>query len=171
MTPSFIVVDIHYNGNSGKGLYDPGANASTIKYNALKKIGNYKFVPSNTTFKTMNGKGFILGTLILNILIYGITRRVILHVLNSLSFEFDFIIGLDLIPLFKLSLDYNLKLTQCNIKDSVPISINNNVFWNDYMTLEQFDSKTSHLNITRKNIIRLLIKKIIVLLLGTLSIR
>lgn len=152
-------MDVAYNGNIGKGLYDPGANASGILFNTLKKIKNCKFAPIKSTYNTTSGKGSILGITMLTITIHDITKRILLYVLDSPHFQYDFIIGLDLIPTFRLSLNHELKLTQNKEKNNVELSINNNVIWNDYMSLEMFESKTAHLNVKEKNIVRSLIEE------------
>lgn len=157
--PSFVVVDVIFGNNSGKGLYDPGANVSAISFNTLKKIKNYKLVPRKSTYNTTSGRGSILGITMLNIKILDIEERVPLYVLDSPNFKYDFIIALDIIPIFRLSLDHELKLTQRNLDTNQEISINNNVMWNDYMSVKLFETKVSHLNVKEKNCIRTLIEK------------
>lgn len=152
-----------YGSVIGKGLYDPGANASTISLCALKKHKDYKFIPVQSTYNTTSGSGTLLGITMLDITIMNISRRVMLHVLDSPTFSFDFIIALDLIPFFRLALDENLVLTQRNI-DKVPYSshgtfINHNVIWNDYFSLDLFNSKMNHLDSNHKNVISSLIRK------------
>lgn len=90
-----------------------------------------------------------------------ISNRVLLHVVDTDTLPFDFIIGLDTIPLFKLSLSADLILSQSNVKSDV-VSFNsfskNNVIWNDYMTLDLFHEKVSHLDSSKKLIIRNLVE-------------
>lgn len=146
---------------SGIGLYDPGANASGITFDCLKKIKNYCFLPLETTYNTTSGMGLILGITMLTIKIMNISHRVLLYVLDSPNFTFDFIIALDLIPLFKLNLYHNLVLSQSDINVNSPVIINHsfssqksddnvkksddNVIWNEYFSHDKFISKTSHL--------------------------
>lgn len=67
----------------------------------------------------------------LDIKILDITKRVLLYVLDSNSLIFDFIIALDLIPIFRLALDHELVLSQIQVIPPA-VSINSNVIWNDY---------------------------------------
>lgn len=158
MRPSFVVVEVGYGKNTGSGLYDPGANASTISLSALKKFEKYKFVPLASSYNTTSGKGSIIGITILNISIKNITERVLLYVIDTPDFPYDFIIGLDLIPVFRLSLDHKLNLSQHVSRDE-PIAINNNVIWHEFMPLELFETKTPHLNIEERNSIRKIIEE------------
>ncbi len=145
----------------GTGLYDPGANTSVISYSTLQKLKNYNFVPETSSYNTPRGKGTILGKMMFDLSILAISKRVLLYILDSPTMQYDFIIGLDLIPTFGLSLDHNLKLTQhisnITVNDFVNTTRSINTIWNNYMTEESFNTKTSHLNVTRKEIIRNLI--------------
>lgn len=81
-----------------------------------------------------------------------------LYVLDSNSFNFDFIIALDLIPVFRLALDHNLVLTQSNVP-TPQLSINSQIVWNEYLTRDLFDSKIKHLEAKEKTKISTLIFK------------
>jgi len=105
-------LDVSIGDNIGTGLYDPGSNASIISLATLKKFNIDNFIPIKSTFNTVNGQGHIKGITILPLTISKIKKEVILFVLDSEFCSHDFIIGLDIIPLFKLSLDHNLSLTQ-----------------------------------------------------------
>jgi hypothetical protein len=94
----------------------------------------------------------------LDIKILDIQKRVLLYVLDSNSFNFDFIVALDLIPEFRLELDYNLKLTQSKIT-TPELSINSQIIWNDYLTHDLFNSKIKHLKAKEKKEISSLIFK------------
>lgn len=145
------------------GLYDPGANASMIERSSLKKIKNYQYVPYSSSFTTTSGVGRILGITILDVTIYTIRQRVLLYVIDSPSVKHDFIIGLDLIPVFKLSLDCDLKIIQ-NVSSDKNFTANNvssnncttkkSEIWNDYVTEEMFNSKTAHLDTSKIDVIR-----------------
>ena len=175
MKPSFVVLKVIYKGIVGRGLYDPGANASAITLDALKKVKDYKYVPIRSSYTTTSGKGIILGVTVLDVKILDITHRIPLYVLDSETLSFDFIIALDTIPLFKLSLDEKLKISQNNInpktdiaticnnvKDSVTdveIYNNVNIIWNDYMSLDSFQDKVKHLDSEKRCTIRHLVEK------------
>lgn len=96
---------------SGRGLYDPGANTSIVNLAILNKLGK-KYLPISKTYKTVNGVDKFVGITVLDIRIFNIKKNVILFVINSDFCSYDFIIGLDLIPAFKLSLDENLQINQ-----------------------------------------------------------
>lgn len=85
MRPSFVVVKVDYEDQSGKGLYDAGANASAISLRALQKIKDHKFIPRRSTYNTTSGKGVILGVTMLTISILDVTERVVLYVLDDSS--------------------------------------------------------------------------------------
>lgn len=163
MRPSFVVLKVKVGDYFGTGLYDPGANTSAITYSAFQKLKKYQFVPEKSSFNTPSGKGSILGITMLDLSIFTVSKRVPLYILDSPTLKFDFIIGLDLIPIFGLALDQNLRLTQHVSKSNVNNFVKNNVsinnIWNDYMTEDMFFSKTSHLNVIRQAIIRKLIEK------------
>ena len=149
-----MVLDVRYNGNNiGKGLYDPRANSTAITLNALKKIPNYQYVPTSSHYNTTSGPGIVLGLALLDLTILDITKRVVLSVIDPQNFNFDFIIGTDYIPDFRLNLDCNLKITQ-----SAPISINVTALsspsiWNEYMPRELFNDKVKHLSPSQQSAI------------------
>lgn len=146
----------------GSGLYDPGANASAISLNAIKKFGNIKYLPIKSSYNTTSGKGLVQGITMLDLTINSISKRVPIYVLDTnSSFEYDFIIGLDLIPIFRLSLDYNLNVSQnidnvqSNVKPTLSKDISRtNVNCNDIMNIERLDEKVSHLDSKKKEVIR-----------------
>lgn len=143
------MLDIEYDDFSGKGLHDSGADGSAITLSALKKVKNYKYVPLGSRYNTTSGSGIILGVTLLNLTILNITKPVVLFVIDPPNFRFDFIIGTDYIPEFRLNLDYNLKVTQ-----SEDLNINATLLspsiWNDYMSYELFNDKVNHLDEEKK---------------------
>jgi len=162
--PSFVVLEVNCSGVNGTALYDPGANASIITQNALKKLKDAKYVPLLSTYNTTNGQGSILGITMQTLQINEISTRVPLYVIHKPpNFKYDFIIGLDLIPTFKLLLDHNLEISQNNVTLNIEagneISINSNEIWNDYMSYDLFLSKTKHLDHEKQTVIRNLIMK------------
>lgn len=139
------MLNVYSNGFQGKGLYDPGSNMSAISSDALKRIENSSFIPCNGKFNTVNGEGKTLGVTFIPLKIFNITKKVILYVLDSKSCKHDFIIGLDLIPVFKLALDHELNLSQ---KTNTELSIHN-------VNLSQYDfcSKVSHLDKVKSKVL------------------
>jgi len=101
------VLDVSSDKFQGRGLYDPGSNVSAISSNALKRLENNIFVPSKGKFDTVNGEGCTLGVTFIPLKIFNITKKVVVYVLDSKLCKHDFIIGLDLIPVFRLTLDHS----------------------------------------------------------------
>jgi len=139
------VLDVFSNRFHGTGLYDPGSNISAISSDALEHLENSSFVPCKGNFNTVNGQGKTLGITYLPLKIFNITKKVILYVLDSKSCSYDFIIGLDLIPVFRLALDHELKLSQGIDSD---FSLHN-------VNLSQYDfsSKVSHLDKSKSSML------------------
>ncbi len=71
----------------------------------------------------MSGEVKIIGTTLAEIKIFNITRRVAILIIHAESSKYDLIVGLDLIPIFKLNLSYELKLTQSSCENKK----NNNI--------------------------------------------
>jgi transposase InsO family protein len=150
---------VNYEKLSGTGLYDPGANISAISIRALQKIKNYKYVPIKSTFRTMSGKGVLLGVTILNITINNVSHRSLLYVFSNEKVNYDFIIGLDFIYKFglsSLSIEdvSNLRCSPISSSYANVINSTDNVgkisetsdIWNDYMSFKTFSEKISHLD-------------------------
>lgn len=94
------------------GIYDSGSNISLINSRLLrlknKKVDNIQCV--NLT--TINGVKKTNGLVNLKIRIHKIEKEVNVFVINEKNFNYDFLIGLDLIKSFKLKQDEELKITQ-----------------------------------------------------------
>ena len=119
----------------------------------LQQIPNYQYVPVKSDYNTTSGSGKALGLTLLDVTVLNITKRVLLSVIGTKTFNFDFILGLDYIPAFHFNLDHNLRISQ-----SIPASINvtelsSDAIWNDYMTRQLFDDKVKHLSPTQRSII------------------
>lgn len=160
MISPFIVLDVFSSDFCGKGLYDPGANISTVLLSTLKKLEK-NYIPIKSKYRTVSGEDNLVGITILPLKIFNIEKKVILYVLDSDSYSYDFIIGLDSIPLFKLSLDENLNISQ---KENVNIKIQSkspseiNVICNEIFNPASIEEKISHLNSKEKKVISNLIK-------------
>lgn len=92
----------------------------------------------------MSGPGEIIGLAFLNVKIMNIQKKIVLAVINSLTFEFDIILGADYITSFGLNCDCNLVISQTPQK-SINVTSHSSI-WNDYMTKELFDEKVNHLS-------------------------
>lgn len=98
--------------NFCKGIYDSGSNISIISKNLLDflKIKDFKF--SNESFKMVSGYGKICGIAKIKVKIFNKTKKVFIFVLDSKYFNYDMLIGLDLIKEFCLCQDANLNIFQ-----------------------------------------------------------
>ena len=151
--PPFIVLDVTSGKFQGKGLYDPGSNASAISSDALKRLENSLFVPCKGKFDTVNGEGHTLGITFIPLKIFNITQKVVVYVLDSKFCKYDFIIGLDLIPTFKLGLDHTLKISQISNVGIKPSYNKLDVYQYD------FHAKVSHLDDVKSNEIQSLLRE------------
>lgn len=94
-----------------KGIYDSGSNVSLInsKITKLKsKEKNY----SNTELQTINGVKKTKGMIAIKIKIFEMEKEMYVHVIDKENFNYDFLIGLDIIEQFKLVQNEDLKITQ-----------------------------------------------------------
>ena len=90
-------------------------------------------------FSTMSGVDHILGCTLIEITIEQITRKVLVYIIDSKFNQYNLVLGLDLIPVFKLNLDENLRLSQGN-KVLFPRPIFN-VNWHNILDIEKLDDK------------------------------
>lgn len=111
----------------------------------------------------MSGAKPFLGALFLNVTIFDVSNRVLAFIADSSSDSFDFVLGLDLIPLFKLSLNKNLKISQDFYNDvpvvsDFPLNSNINVNLaqnsNENPNIEIFKRKSEHLASENKSILK-----------------
>jgi hypothetical protein len=116
----FIVLDVFSDDFCGKGLYDPGSNVSLVSLSTLKELRK-KYIPVTRKFSTISGEDRLIGITVLKVRIFNIEKKIIFFVLDSEFCAHDFIIGLDIIPIFQLSLDENL-----NIEQKFKINVRNN---------------------------------------------
>lgn len=94
------------------GIYDSGSNISLINSKLLKlkdeEINNAQTVK----LTTINGVKKTNGIVKLKIKIFEIEEEVNVFVINKNNFNYDFLIGLDMIKQFKLIQNENLEITQ-----------------------------------------------------------
>ncbi len=113
-----------------------------------------------------------MGTAYLEVKVFDITRQVALFIIDPKVSKYDFILGLDLISVFKLNLNHELKLTQsssdgANSNNNITLlsstdetnenSINNEVNFNEFIPTELFEAKIDHLDDDKKKILENLI--------------
>lgn len=87
------------------GLYDPGSNVSVISENFLL-TNKIIFAPLKRRFKTLNGEGFRNRVTIINLKLFNTLQRIRMYVVNSSFNKYELILGLDLIPFFKLIIKF-----------------------------------------------------------------
>lgn len=92
------------------GTYDPGSQVSLINAKWVKINNNRKDV-NKIFLKSVNGVKHTDGLVTIKIKILDIEGEVDVYIVEREDFE-DFIIGLDMIPLFKLRLNERLEISQ-----------------------------------------------------------
>lgn len=101
------------------GTYDPGSQVSLINSKWIKMKDNRENVIEkdnrkdvNKIFlKSVNDVNHTNGLVRIKIKIFNIEKEVDIYIVEREDFE-DFIIGLDLIPMFKLRLNESLEVSQ-----------------------------------------------------------
>jgi len=91
------------------GTYDPGSQVSLINSKWIK-IKNMREDVNRIFLKSVNGVNHTNGLVRIRIKIFNIEKEVDIYVVERENFE-DFIIGLDLIPMFKLRLNEDLEVS------------------------------------------------------------
>lgn len=157
------MLDVSSEKFNGKGLYDPGSNASIVLLSTLEKIRK-KYVPINGKYSTISGDGKVVGLTVLTLKIFDITRKIVLYVLDSEFCKYDFIIGLDSIPVFRLCLNDKLEVSQNLSEESVDSGVLNsavevNIISNEIFNSETINDKVKHLDPDKRNVISSLIKE------------
>ncbi len=102
------------NGKVVDALYDPGANISVITQKLTDDLGiKINRNMNSGTFDTLSGTGKLKGTINGKIKIFDIERSPRLFVINdNRKKNYEIILGLDLMKLFRLRQDENLKISQ-----------------------------------------------------------
>jgi hypothetical protein len=105
----------------------------------------------------MSGEGKVVGITFLKVKILDIEKQIRLFVIDKDEYEYDVLIGLDTIPIFRLNLSHELKITQSisenNNTQNLQIETQNKnnmntieMNWNECIPIEKFEMKTSHLD-------------------------
>lgn len=94
------------------GVYDSGSNVSLINSKLLKLKKEQVNSSNNANLITINGVKKTSGLTTIKIKIFEIEEKVDVYIIDKENFEYDFLIGLDMIKKFKLIQDENLKITQ-----------------------------------------------------------
>ncbi len=135
----------------------------------------------------MSGEAKFIGIAQIKITIFKKTENIIVYVVDKGNLNYDILLGLNTIKLFKLRQDENLEITQApphesktqnnlKIKNNVPIKahtnnnnnnssnviqeiLENEINWNEAIPIEEFDAKVEHLDFKKRKIIYELIDK------------
>lgn len=149
------------------GTYDPGSQVSLINSKWIKIKNNREDV-NRISLKSVNGVNHTNGLVKIRIKIFNIEKEVEVYIVEREDFE-DFIIGLDLIPMFKLRLNENLEISQKieeEIKEPKIIlrkkkeneTVNYSIKFNKHVETDEFQTKIEHLDRDKKNKIEKLIE-------------
>lgn len=140
------------------GTYDPGSQVFLINSKWIKKRDNREDV-NKILLKSVSGVNHTNGLVRIRIKIFNIEKEVDVYIVEREDFE-DFIIGLDLIPMFKLRLNENLEVSQKIEKEiekpKIILSeikseaINCSVNFNEHVETDEFQTKIEHLDRNKK---------------------
>lgn len=104
----------------------------------------------------MSGVAKIVGCTILELTIGKITRKVLVYIIDSEFNKYDFILGLDLIPIFKINVSETLSVSQNGLILSPKSDLIMN--WTSIMNVDQLGDKISHLKPEKQFVIKNLIQ-------------
>lgn len=137
------------------GTYDSDSQVSLINSKWIKKKNNREDV-NKIFLKSVNGVNHTNGLVKIRIKIFNIEKEVDVYIVE----REDFIIGLDLIPIFKLKLNEDLEVSQKIEKEiekpKIILSeikseaINCSVNLNEHMGTDEFQTKIEHLDRDKK---------------------
>lgn len=120
-----------------QGTYDPGSQVSLINAK-LVRIKEKKNDVNKIYLKSVNGVGTTKGLITIKVKIFDIEKEMDVYIIE----EEDFIIGLDMIKLFKLTENEKLEISQKKETDIINIGIkteiNNTDDENDNSKIKQY---------------------------------
>jgi len=93
------------------GIYDSGSNVSIINSKLIKIKKNNKNVNNKNLLK-INGVKKTKGMINIKIKIFNIEKQIEVYINDEENFEYDLLIGLDIIKQFQLMQDEKLQITQ-----------------------------------------------------------
>lgn len=160
------------------GIYDSGSNVSLINSRLLKLKGTGNGL-NKENLVTINGVKKTSGLTNLKIKIFELEQNVDVYIIDEKNFKYDFLIGLDMIKMFKLIQNEDLTITQkqsreeANLrKKSTHLQADNGleniekeddnykeykINFNEHVKEEEFDLNIKHLNNYQKSKIETLI--------------
>ncbi len=137
------------------GVYDSGSNISLMNIEFANKNG-IKFSKCDKNFSMVSGTADVFGKTMIKVKMFSITMCVEVFVIKSKNFKYDFLIGLDLIHVFKLCQDNNLNISQFNFdinkENNKNLVLPNNpdtqsvfVNFNEFIKVNNFEANLDHL--------------------------
>ena len=146
-------------------IFDTGANLSCITLSLLDSLGLSKYIKwapikPNERIKTYTGDSSYLGKATLNITIGLLSSDVELHVFEKSNHPDDLLIGLDLIYLFRLGLDPNMKVYQ-RFEDQQPDHqiTTNYTFPELFVNLLKSNEEYDHLSVSQLKLLDKILDK------------
>lgn len=141
------------------GIYDSGSNVSLINSKLLNIKQGKRDDHKNANLVTINGVKRTQGLTTIKIKILDIEKNVDVYIVDGNEFQYDFLIGLDMIREFCLVQDQNLKITQKQeetstnkeliYNNSSKKELNNNevsINFNEHVKEENFEMSMGNLN-------------------------
>ena len=119
-----------------------------------KKLPNPLYLPHQGNIKTMSGAVKILGSTLQELTIGDITKKVLLFVVGST--QYDLILGLDLIPKFKISVNDSLCVSQ--LGNALTLVSQGNLQSMNFLHFEKLEEKLAHLDPENKSKLKNLVK-------------
>lgn len=140
------------------GIYDSGANISLINSRLIKFKNSRITDTKRTKLSTINGVKKTEGIVTIKIKIFDIEKMMNVFVIDKDNFQYDFLVGLDIITEFKLIQDENLNITQKKYEfgsDVNKYAIN----FNEHINVSNFKISINHLQLHEKTEIDRLIER------------
>lgn len=140
------------------GIYDSGANISLINSRLIKFKNSRITDTKRTKLSTINGVKKTEGIVTIKIKIFDIEKMMNVFVIDKDNFQYDFLVGLDIITEFKLIQDENLNITQKKYEfgsDVNKYAIN----FNEHINISNFKISINHLQLHEKTEIDRLIER------------
>lgn len=165
------------------GVYDSGSNVSLINSKLLKLKKNENNTYTNeANLITINGVQKTSGLTSLKVKIFGLEKQVDVYIIDGKNFKYDFLIGLDLIKIFKLIQTEDLEIIQKRYpnndkvdkveefsttfnytsgkeKENSSILKKYEINFNEHVNEEDFEMKINHLDEDKKENINKLINE------------
>lgn len=140
------------------GIYDSGSNVSLINSKLLKLKGRGNN-SNEADLITINGVKKTSGLTTLKIKIFDLEKNFDVYIIDEQNFKYDFLIGLDMIKMYKLIQTEDLQISQKPIlskeskykieeisTDTRNMNTEHRINFNEHVKEEDFNMKINHLN-------------------------